>query len=210
MVYFTRGVNSRCLTKVRQLLKCIISMPICHTYVLYSTNTEIVDCFIYFFSNNWRRIYKNILLIYDVLVSCYWGGDYKADGCKCKCLLLLANLFFTPVYSTGPSPAISEYVQQWRLYLARNMNYVGFMDRDPIVPVSWVEELCPGVPQNEFRMPNVPGSLSSHVETMKSLGMCEDFNFPTLAKASTAVRQPSANHWQRNRTGRGVCVDKWL
>jgi len=38
------------------------------------------------------------------------GGD-EADGYKRKCLLPLANLYFTPVYSTGPSPTVSEDVQ---------------------------------------------------------------------------------------------------
>jgi hypothetical protein len=45
-------------------------------------------------------------------------------------------------------------------------------------------------------MPNVPGFLSGHVETMKSLRMCENFNFPTLAKSSIAVGQPSGRHRQ--------------
>jgi hypothetical protein len=35
----------------------------------------------------------------------------RADGYKRKFLLAMANLFFTPVYSTGPSPAVSEDVQ---------------------------------------------------------------------------------------------------
>jgi len=35
MVYFTRGVNDGALTKVCNLLKYIISMPICHTHVLH-------------------------------------------------------------------------------------------------------------------------------------------------------------------------------
>jgi hypothetical protein len=33
-------------------------------------------------------------------------------------------------------------------YLAQNMNYIGLVDRDPAVPVTWFEELCLGVPQN--------------------------------------------------------------
>jgi len=49
MVYFTIGVNDTVLTKVRDLLNCIISMLICHKYILYKT--EIVDYFIYFINN---------------------------------------------------------------------------------------------------------------------------------------------------------------
>jgi hypothetical protein len=55
-------------------------------------------------------MYKNILLISDGPVAFYLGGD-KADGYKRKCLLPLANLFFILIYSTGPSPAVSEDVQ---------------------------------------------------------------------------------------------------
>jgi hypothetical protein len=39
----------------------------------------------------------------DVLVSFYLCG-LKADVFKRKCLLPLAKVCFTPVYSTGPSP----------------------------------------------------------------------------------------------------------
>jgi hypothetical protein len=48
--------------------------------------------------------------LYDVPVSFYPDRD-KADGYKRICLLPLANLYFTPVYSTGPSPTVSEDVQ---------------------------------------------------------------------------------------------------
>jgi hypothetical protein len=47
------------------------------------------------------------LLISYVPVSFYQGGG-KADGYKRKCL---ENLFFISVYSTGPSPAVSQDVQ---------------------------------------------------------------------------------------------------
>ena len=40
----------------------------------------------------------------------YLGGD-NADGYKWKYLLRLANQFFSLVYSTGPSPSVSEDVQ---------------------------------------------------------------------------------------------------
>ena len=86
-------------------------MPICHTH-MYSTDTEIVDCFIYLLLVFKEQMYKNILLISNGPVSSYLGGD-KADGCKRRCLLLpLANLFFTLVYSTGPSSSVSEDVQK--------------------------------------------------------------------------------------------------
>jgi hypothetical protein len=52
----------------------------------------------------------NVLMMYDVTVSFYQSAD-KADGYKRLCLLPLANLCFTAVYSTGPSPAVSEDVQ---------------------------------------------------------------------------------------------------
>ena len=55
-------------------------------------------------------MYTKVLLMYDVPVSFYQDGD-KADGYKRKCLLPLTNLFFTPVYSTGLSPPLSEDVQ---------------------------------------------------------------------------------------------------
>jgi len=45
MVHFTRAVHDGALTKVRDLMKYIVSMPVCHTH-MYSTNTEIVDYFI--------------------------------------------------------------------------------------------------------------------------------------------------------------------
>jgi len=79
---------------------------------MYSTNTEILDYCIYLLLTIKGKMYKNILLISDGPVSCYLGGD-KADGCKRRCLLLpLANLFFTLVYSTGPSSSVSEDVQK--------------------------------------------------------------------------------------------------
>jgi hypothetical protein len=45
-----KGLNDEALTKVCDLLKYIISVPVCHTHV-YSTNTEIVDYFIIYFFN---------------------------------------------------------------------------------------------------------------------------------------------------------------
>jgi hypothetical protein len=48
--------------------------------------------------------------MYDVPVSFYEGRN-KVDGYKIICLLPLENLYFTPVYSTGPSPTVSEDVQ---------------------------------------------------------------------------------------------------
>jgi len=77
---------------------------------MYSTDTEIVDCFIYLLLVFKEQMYKNILLISNGPVSSYLGGD-KADGYKRKCLLPLANLFFTPVFTTGPSSTLSEDVQ---------------------------------------------------------------------------------------------------
>jgi len=87
MVYFTRGVNVGALTKVCNLLKYIISVPICHTH-MYCTNTEIVE--FYFFTN--RKIYKKKLLISDDLVSFYLGGD-EAEGCK-KNVYYLWQIYF--------------------------------------------------------------------------------------------------------------------
>ena len=72
--------------------------------------------------------------MYDVPVSFYQGGE-KAARYKRICLLPLANLYFTPVYSTGPSTTVSEDVQYWRLYWAQNMNFVGLMDRNPICSI---------------------------------------------------------------------------
>jgi len=46
------------------------------------------------------------LLISDGSVSFCLGVD-KADGYKRKCLLPQANLFFTPIYSSSPSPSVS-------------------------------------------------------------------------------------------------------
>jgi len=77
---------------------------------MYSTNTEILDYCIYLLLTIKGKMYKNIQVISDGPVSCYLGDD-KADGYKRKCLLPLANLFFTPVYSSGPSSSVSEDVQ---------------------------------------------------------------------------------------------------
>jgi len=77
---------------------------------MYSTNTEILNYYIYLLITIKGKMYKNILLNCDGPVSCYLGGD-KADGYKRRCLLPLANLFFTPVYSIGPSSSVSEDVQ---------------------------------------------------------------------------------------------------
>jgi hypothetical protein len=43
-------------------------------------------------------------------ISFYQGGD-KAGGCKRICLLSPANVYFIPVYTTGPSPTVADYVQ---------------------------------------------------------------------------------------------------
>ena len=56
-------------------------------------------------------MYTNVLLNPDGPVSFHLGGD-KINGYKRICLLPVANLYFTPVYSTGPSPTVSEDVQQ--------------------------------------------------------------------------------------------------
>jgi hypothetical protein len=50
------------------------------------------------------------MLIFDGPVSFYQGRN-KADGYKRICFLPLANVYFTPVYSTGPSPTVSANVQ---------------------------------------------------------------------------------------------------
>jgi len=76
---------------------------------MFSTNNEILKYCIYLLLTIKGKMYKNILLNCDGPVFCYLGG-HKADGCKRSCLLALANLFFTPVYSTGPS-SVSEDVQ---------------------------------------------------------------------------------------------------
>jgi hypothetical protein len=51
MAYFTKGVNDGDLTKGRDLLQYIISMPICHTHTHFTT-TDIVDYIIY----SWLKI----------------------------------------------------------------------------------------------------------------------------------------------------------
>jgi hypothetical protein len=75
-----------------------------------STDTGILDYFVYFLLKIKEQIYTNILLISDGPVSFYLGGD-KADVCERRCVLPPANLFFTSVCSTGPLPTVSEDVQ---------------------------------------------------------------------------------------------------
>ena len=55
-------------------------------------------------------MYTNVLLNPDGPVSFHLGGD-KADGYKGMFLLPIANIYFTPVYSTDPSPTVSGNVQ---------------------------------------------------------------------------------------------------
>ena len=88
------------------------------------------------------------------------------------------------------------------------MNYVGLTDRDPICPIFMGFKSSVLVSHgSEFRMPNVPGFLSSQMK-LKCLRMCENFNFPTVAKniysSGTAINQPLTG---RDRTGRGSSVD---
>ena len=75
-----------------------------------STDTGILDYFVYFLLKIKEQIYTNILLISDGPVSFYLGGD-KADSYKRKCLLPQANLFFISVYSTAPSSTVCEDVK---------------------------------------------------------------------------------------------------
>jgi hypothetical protein len=84
------------------------------------------------------------------------------------CLLPLANLYFPPVYSNGPSSTFAEDVQLWRLYLAQNVHCVSLMDKGAVCPF--------------------------HLGNMKSLILCEKFNFPAVAEniytSRTAIIQP--------------------
>jgi len=74
------------------------------------------------------------------------------------------------------------------------MNYLGLKNREPVRSGSWIFKSSDLVShRSEFRMPNVPGLLKSY-ESMKCWRMCEDCNFPTVAKTSTAVGQPSSRH----------------
>jgi hypothetical protein len=73
---------------------------------LYSTNTEIF----YFISLKIKNL-QNIMLISDGPVALYLVEE-KADGCKGKCLLSLANLFFTLVYSTCPSTILTALLSR--------------------------------------------------------------------------------------------------
>jgi len=91
MVYFTSGVKDGVFTKDRYLLRYIISMPVYHTQ-MYFTSTETVDCIIYLLLVFKEQIYKNILLISECLISINLGGD-KADGYRSKCSLPPANDF---------------------------------------------------------------------------------------------------------------------
>jgi hypothetical protein len=54
-------------------------------------------------------MYTNVLLNSDGPVS-FHGGD-KTDRYKRLSLIPVANLYFTPVYSTHPSPTVSWDVQ---------------------------------------------------------------------------------------------------
>jgi hypothetical protein len=52
-----------------------------------------------------------VQLISNSPVAFYLGGEKAIKGYKRKGLLPLANPFSTSVYSTGPSPTVSEDVQ---------------------------------------------------------------------------------------------------
>jgi len=69
-----------------------------------------ISLFYLLFTKIKEQIYTNILLISDGPVSFYQGVN-KDDGYKRFCLLPLANLYFTPVHSIGPSPTVSEDIQ---------------------------------------------------------------------------------------------------
>jgi len=73
MAYFTRGVNVGAITKVPNLLQYIISVPICHKYVLYKYWNIVLFYLLI------TKIKKYILLISDCLVSFYLGR-YKPEG----------------------------------------------------------------------------------------------------------------------------------
>ena len=116
---------------------------------------------------------------------------------------------FTPVYFTG------HHLLFLRLYnnddcLAQSMNYVGLMDRDPICPIFMGFKSSDLVSHgSEFRMPSVSGFLSNHMK-LKCLRMCENCNFPTVAKNINSSRRAINQLLTgRNRTGRGGCV-VWL
>jgi hypothetical protein len=66
--------------------------------------------FIYFLLTIKEYINTSVLLSSDGPVSFYQVGD-KADGYNRMCLLPLANLYFPPVYSNGPSSTFAEDVQ---------------------------------------------------------------------------------------------------
>ena len=88
------------------------------------------------------------------------------------------------------------------------MNYLGLVDRDPVRSGSWVFRSSDLVShRSEFRMPNVPGFFKL-CETIKCLRMCENCNFPTVAKyiysSMTAISQPLTG---RNWTGRESSAD---
>ena len=84
------------------------------------------------------------------------------------------------------------------------MYCVGLKDRRP---VRGLRSAVPVSHRIAFRMPNVPGCLSDHVGTMKSLRMCEKFNFSTLANliysSRTTINQPLT---VRNRTERRLYI----
>ena len=66
------------------------------------------------------------------------------------------------------------------------------------------QEICHSVPQNSFKDAKSPRLFSSN-ENMKSLRMCENFNFSTMAEdmysSMTAINQPLTG---RNRQGEEV------
>ena len=92
-------------------------------------------------------------------------------------------------------------------YLAQNLNYVGpygqesqFRGLDRAVLVSH---------RIEFRMANIPGFLSSHVETMKSLTMCENSNFPHWQNCLQQQdnHQPGTDSKEQDRERRRLCIE---
>jgi len=61
------------------------------------------------------------------------------------------------------------------------------------IPVSWVEVLCAGVPQNSVYDAKFPGLFVESYEA-EMFENVKILVFPQLAKSSTAVGQPSTSH----------------
>jgi hypothetical protein len=155
-------------------------------------------------------MYRTMLLNSDGLVSFYVGGD-MTDGYKRKCLLLLANYFFTSLFHWSITYFFWGCTIIMPLFSTK-MNYVALWIGIPFFPVSSVEQLYPGVPLNWLKVAKCPWLFfSKSYETTKSLRMSENFNVPTVAKniysSRTAINQPLRG---RSRTGRGGCVGQWL